>query len=182
MASRWTASKLDLARDAWPARPRSSTPTPRASSSCSEEQDHLVQGTGRIVAAGRSRSTAETARTRSGKYIVIASGSDRAAAGRQVDEKQIVTSTGALELAKVPGHLVVIGAGTIGLELGSVWRRLGAEGDGRRVPRPHRARHGHRDRRSLPAHPEKAGLRVPSRHQGDRGRHWPMTARLTIGP
>ena len=44
-----------------------------------------------------------------------------------MDEKQIVTSTGALELEKVPGHLVVIGGGVIGLELGSVWRRLGAE-------------------------------------------------------
>ena len=44
-----------------------------------------------------------------------------------MDEKQIVTSTGALELDKVPGHLVVIGGGVIGLELGSVWRRLGAE-------------------------------------------------------
>ena len=45
----------------------------------------------------------------------------------EVDEKRIVTSTGALELDKVPGHLVVIGGGVIGLELGSVWRRLGAE-------------------------------------------------------
>jgi dihydrolipoamide dehydrogenase len=44
-----------------------------------------------------------------------------------VDEKTIVTSTGALELEKVPGHMVVIGGGVIGLELGSVWRRLGAE-------------------------------------------------------
>ena len=44
-----------------------------------------------------------------------------------VDEERIVTSTGALELDKVPGHLVVIGGGVIGLELGSVWRRLGAE-------------------------------------------------------
>ena len=44
-----------------------------------------------------------------------------------VDEKKIVSSTGALELAEVPKHLVVVGAGIIGLELGSVWRRLGAE-------------------------------------------------------
>ena len=42
-------------------------------------------------------------------------------------KKQIVTSTGGLELDAVPGHLVVIGGGYIGLELGSVWRRLGAE-------------------------------------------------------
>jgi dihydrolipoamide dehydrogenase len=62
------------------------------------------------------------------KHIVIATGSDSVPLkGVAVDEKRIVTSTGALELDKVPGHLVVIGAGVIGLELGSVWRRLGAE-------------------------------------------------------
>jgi dihydrolipoamide dehydrogenase len=62
------------------------------------------------------------------KNIVIATGSDPVPLkGVEVDEKRIVTSTGALELDKVPGHLVVIGGGVIGLELGSVWRRLGAE-------------------------------------------------------
>jgi dihydrolipoamide dehydrogenase len=62
------------------------------------------------------------------KNIVIATGSDSVPLkGVEVDEKRIVTSTGALELDKVPGHLVVIGGGVIGLELGSVWRRLGAE-------------------------------------------------------
>ncbi len=62
------------------------------------------------------------------KSIVIATGSDSVPLkGVEVDEKRIVTSTGALELDKVPGHLVVIGGGVIGLELGSVWRRLGAE-------------------------------------------------------
>lgn len=62
------------------------------------------------------------------KHIVIATGSDSVPLkGVEVDEKRIVTSTGALELDKVPGHLVVIGGGVIGLELGSVWRRLGAE-------------------------------------------------------
>src|SRR5271168_2921576 len=62
-----------------------------------------------------------------GKSIVIATGSESIPLkGVEVDEKRIVTSTGALELDKVPGHLVVIGAGVIGLELGSVWRRLGA--------------------------------------------------------
>ena len=61
------------------------------------------------------------------KNIVIATGSESTPLrGVDVDEKRIVTSTGALELDKVPGHLVVIGAGVIGLELGSVWRRLGA--------------------------------------------------------
>ncbi|MFN9090754.1 MAG: dihydrolipoyl dehydrogenase [Alphaproteobacteria bacterium] len=62
------------------------------------------------------------------KHIVIASGSESIPLpGVAVDEKQIVTSTGGLELASVPKHLVVIGGGYIGLELGSVWRRLGAE-------------------------------------------------------
>ena len=62
------------------------------------------------------------------KAIVIASGSESVPLpGVTVDEKQIVTSTGALELDKVPSHLVVVGAGVIGLELGSVWHRLGAE-------------------------------------------------------
>ena len=62
------------------------------------------------------------------KNIVIATGSRvDAAAGREIDEKHIVSSTGALALPEVPKRLVVIGGGFIGLELGSVWRRLGAE-------------------------------------------------------
>ncbi len=62
------------------------------------------------------------------KHIVIASGSESIPLpGIEVDEKRIVTSTGGLELDAVPKHLVVIGGGYIGLELGSVWRRLGAE-------------------------------------------------------
>ncbi|MDE2319626.1 MAG: dihydrolipoyl dehydrogenase [Rhodospirillales bacterium] len=62
------------------------------------------------------------------RHIVVATGSGSVPLkGVEVDEKRIVTSTGALELEKVPGHLVVIGGGVIGLELGSVWRRLGAE-------------------------------------------------------
>ncbi len=64
----------------------------------------------------------------SAKHIVIATGSDSVPLkGVEVDEKRIVTSTGALELDAVPKHMVVIGAGVIGLELGSVWHRLGAE-------------------------------------------------------
>src|SRR4026208_364533 len=58
----------------------------------------------------------------------IATGSSvRPLPGVEIDQERIVDSTGALELAKVPGHLVVIGGGVIGLELGSVWRRLGAK-------------------------------------------------------
>ncbi|MEE2981148.1 MAG: dihydrolipoyl dehydrogenase [Pseudomonadota bacterium] len=60
--------------------------------------------------------------------IIIATGSESTLLpGIEIDEKRIVTSTGALALAKVPKHFVVIGGGFIGLELGSVWRRLGAE-------------------------------------------------------
>ncbi len=62
------------------------------------------------------------------KHSVIATGSESVPlAGVEADEKRIVTSTGGLALDAVPKHLVVIGGGYIGLELGSVWRRLGAE-------------------------------------------------------
>ena len=64
------------------------------------------------------------------KNVVIATGSEVApfpGGGIEIDEQQIVSSTGALELSKVPGKMVVIGGGVIGLELGSVWSRLGAE-------------------------------------------------------
>jgi dihydrolipoamide dehydrogenase len=84
-----------------------------------------LKGAGRVVNA----STVEVAGVEYGaKHIVIATGSESVPLkGVEVDEARIVTSTGALELDSVPGHLVVIGGGVIGLELGSVWRRLGAE-------------------------------------------------------
>jgi len=67
-------------------------------------------------------------RTVRAKNIVIATGSSvTPLPGVEVDQKRIVDSTGALELSEVPKKLVVIGGGVIGLELGSVWRRLGAE-------------------------------------------------------
>ena len=75
-----------------------------------------------VVTDGKKKTSYET------KNIVIATGSDSAQLpGVEVDEKQIVTSTGALSLPKVPKHLVVIGGGVIGLELGSVWARFGAK-------------------------------------------------------
>src|SRR5919112_1112156 len=62
------------------------------------------------------------------KNFVIATGSSvTPLPGVEIDQERIVDSTGALELDKVPGHLVVIGGGVIGLELGSVWRRVGAK-------------------------------------------------------
>ncbi|NOG73436.1 dihydrolipoyl dehydrogenase [Roseicella sp. DB1501] len=84
-----------------------------------------LKGAARIIAPGKIEVAGETYEA---KNIVIATGSDSAPLrGVEVDEQRIVTSTGALELPEVPKHLVVIGGGVIGLELGSVWRRLGAE-------------------------------------------------------
>ncbi|MTJ82120.1 MAG: dihydrolipoyl dehydrogenase [Telmatospirillum sp.] len=86
-------------------------------------------GAGRIAAPGSVEvSGKDGVTTLTAKSIVIATGSDvTPLPGIAIDEKQIVSSTGALDLPQVPKHLVVIGAGVIGLELGSVWRRLGAE-------------------------------------------------------
>ncbi len=62
------------------------------------------------------------------KHIIVATGSEASALpGIEIDEKVVVTSTGALELGKIPKRMVVIGAGVIGLELGSVYSRLGTE-------------------------------------------------------
>jgi dihydrolipoamide dehydrogenase len=87
-------------------------------------------GTGMILSAGHVQVTAAdgSKQTLETKSIVIATGSDVATLpGVNVDEKKIVSSTGALTLEAVPEKLVVIGAGVIGLELGSVWSRLGAD-------------------------------------------------------
>src|SRR5690606_33838505 len=89
-----------------------------------------LAGTGRVLGAGRVEvkggdGKAQVVET---KNIVIATGSAVAPLkGIAIDETRVVSSTGALSLAKVPEHLLVIGAGVIGLELGSVWRRLGAK-------------------------------------------------------
>lgn len=89
-----------------------------------------IKGTGRILEAGKvgvtgldgSEQQLET------KNIIIATGSELATLpGVEVDEDRIVSSTGALELKQVPGHLVLIGGGIIGLEMGVVWHRLGAK-------------------------------------------------------
>ena len=90
------------------------------------------RGTGKVLAAGKVAINGEDGKeqTVETKNIVIATGSDVAGIpGVEVafDEKVVVSSTGALELAKVPAHLVVVGGGVIGLELGSVWARLGAK-------------------------------------------------------
>jgi dihydrolipoamide dehydrogenase len=87
-------------------------------------------GAARIVKSGRVEVTSPAGESQAleARSIVIATGSDVARLpGMEIDEKRIVSSTGALDLASVPRKLLVIGAGVIGLELGSVWRRLGAD-------------------------------------------------------
>lgn len=90
------------------------------------------QGTGKILAAGKVSVTDDKGQVQEieAKNIVIATGSDIAGIPGvpvEIDEKVIVSSTGAIALEKVPASLVVVGGGVIGLELGSVWSRLGAK-------------------------------------------------------
>jgi dihydrolipoamide dehydrogenase len=90
----------------------------------------VIHGKGKILGAGKIEVAGADGKTQlvETKNIVIATGSDIARLkGIEIDEKRIVSSTGALSLDKVPGKLLIIGAGVIGLELGSVWHRLGAE-------------------------------------------------------
>ena len=89
-----------------------------------------VRGTGRIAAPGAVEVTgaAGAKQTVQAKHIIIATGSNPATVpGVTIDEQRVVSSTGALTLSSVPKRMVVVGAGYIGLELGSVWARLGTE-------------------------------------------------------
>ncbi len=84
-----------------------------------------ISGTAEIVAAGKVNVGKDEYEA---DNIIIATGSDVISLpGIDIDEKKIVSSTGALELSSVPKNMVVIGGGVIGLELGTVWRRLGAQ-------------------------------------------------------
>ena len=90
------------------------------------------QGTGKIVSAGKVSVTGEDGKSQEleTKNIVIATGSDIAGipgVNVDIDEKVIVSSTGGIALDNVPEHMIVVGGGVIGLELGSVWMRLGAK-------------------------------------------------------
>ncbi len=90
------------------------------------------RGVGRVMDTGLVAVTGEDGKIEEvqAEHIVIATGSDVAGIPGvevDIDEKTIVSSTGGLSLEKVPGHLVVVGGGVIGLELGSVWARLGAK-------------------------------------------------------
>jgi dihydrolipoamide dehydrogenase len=89
----------------------------------------VLKGTGKILGTGKVEVSADgKSQVIETKNIVIATGSDIARLrGIEIDEKRIVSSTGALALDKVPVKLLIVGAGVIGLELGSVWKRLGAE-------------------------------------------------------
>ena len=89
----------------------------------------VLSGTGRIDGPGRVVvKGADGGKVLDAKNIVIATGSEPASLpGIEIDEERVVSSTGALSLEGVPRRLVVIGAGVIGLELGSVWGRLGSE-------------------------------------------------------
>jgi dihydrolipoamide dehydrogenase len=86
-----------------------------------------IHGTARIAAPGKVEVTGADGQTQTleTRSIVIATGSDVARLkGIEIDERRVVSSTGALSLDRVPQRLVVVGAGVIGLELGSMWRRL----------------------------------------------------------
>ncbi len=84
-----------------------------------------IKGWGSIPKAGQVKVGDETHKAKS---VVIASGSEASSIpGVEIDEKRVVTSTGALELSRIPKKMVVIGAGVIGLEMGSVYARLGSE-------------------------------------------------------
>jgi dihydrolipoamide dehydrogenase len=88
----------------------------------------VISGKGKILGTGKVEVTGSKTQILETRNIVIATGSDIARLkGIEIDEKRIVSSTGALSLDRVPGKLLVVGAGVIGLELGSVWRRLGAD-------------------------------------------------------
>ncbi|MGO8713551.1 MAG: dihydrolipoyl dehydrogenase [Rhizomicrobium sp.] len=95
-----------------------------------KNKSEAIVGEARIVNPGQVevRAGDGTTRTLQTKHIVVATGSDVAPLpGVTIDEEQIVSSTGALSLRSVPKRLLVVGGGYIGLELGSVWRRLGSE-------------------------------------------------------
>ncbi len=93
-------------------------------------KSEAIVGTARIASPGRVevKLADGSVRALEAKHIVIATGSDvTPLQSVTIDEKQIVSSTGALALGSVPRRLLVVGAGYIGLELGSVWRRLGSD-------------------------------------------------------
>src|SRR6478736_646581 len=95
-----------------------------------KNKSEAIVGEGRVTAPGKVevKRADGTVRTLTAKHIIIATGSDVAPLpGITIDEDTIVSSTGAIALKSVPKRLLVVGGGYIGLELGSVWRRLGSD-------------------------------------------------------
>ncbi len=85
-------------------------------------------GEGSLLGGGKVQVSGEAPATLSAKHIILAPGSEvTPLPGIEIDEDKVVSSTGALKLPAIPKSMVVIGGGVIGLELGSVWSRLGAE-------------------------------------------------------
>src|SRR6218665_1182656 len=121
------ASRSRACRSRWPkCRPAKapwSGKTTMASSTCSRRTRSASS-----MAAARSCRPSRAAIGLRGKQIIVATGSSaRALPGTPFDEERVLSNDGALRLAAVPKRLALIGAGVIGLEIGSVWRRLGAE-------------------------------------------------------
>jgi dihydrolipoamide dehydrogenase len=88
----------------------------------------IVVGTGTLAAADRVEVAGDTSRTLAARHVILATGSEPAALpGIPFDGRRIVSSTEALAFESVPARLGIVGGGYIGLELGSVWRRLGAQ-------------------------------------------------------
>ena len=118
---------------------------------------------GRIAMAGADGAASEVEAT----SIIIATGSESTRLpGIDIDEKRIVSSTGALSLDRVPERLTVIGGGYIGLELGLCLAPARRQGDRRRGSRPHRPEHGSGARHGIAAGPHAVGARLQARHQG----------------
>jgi len=91
-----------------------------------------IIGTGKVIGAGKVSVTNDAGETQEleTKSIIIATGSDVAGipgVSVDIDETVIISSTGGIKLEKVPANMIVVGGGVIGLELGSVWMRLGAK-------------------------------------------------------
>ena len=122
-------------------------------------------------------------RTVRAKNIVIATGSSvTPLPGVTIDQERIVDSQPARwNCRRCPGDMVVIGGGVIGLELGSVWRRLGAKVTVRRIPRPDPARVRRRRPQGSQQDLQEAGLRVPPLDQGHQGASARATTRHPHG-
>ena len=135
-----------------------------------------VKGTARLSGKSGDRQRVEVTESGDGgsqvliaPHVLIATGSDAAELPfMPFDGETVVSAREALSFEEVPGHLLVVGAGYIGLELGSVWRRLGAEVTVVEVAAPNAPDDGRAGGGCLDALPEEAGHIVPDGDEGDR--------------